>query len=87
MAKDGFTVQSGLIVILPHILMFSGIAKEDVERLSKIAAVKGTIITPWRVIMTGKDLNTMVNSDAIQKHFALHPTKIFFQREFNTQIG
>jgi alpha-glucosidase len=47
----------------PYVLRYS---KEDVERLSKIAEVKGIITTPWRVIMVGKDLNTLVNSDVIQ---------------------
>jgi alpha-glucosidase len=46
----------------PYVLRYT---KEDVERLSKIAEVKGTITTPWRVIMAGKDLNTLVNSDVI----------------------
>lgn len=46
----------------PYVLRYTG---EDVERLSRIAAIKGTITTPWRVILAGKDLNTLVNSDAI----------------------
>ena len=46
----------------PYVLRYS---KEDVERLSKIAAIKGTITTPWRVVLIGTDLNTLVNSDAI----------------------
>lgn len=46
----------------PYKLRYS---KEDVERLSKIAGIDGTITTPWRVIIAGKDLNTIVNSDAI----------------------
>jgi alpha-glucosidase len=39
--------------------------KEDVERLSKPAAISGEIVTPWRVVLVGKDLNALVNSDAI----------------------
>lgn len=42
----------------PYVLRYS---KEDVERLSKPAGIKGTITTPWRVIITGKELNTIVN--------------------------
>jgi len=37
----------------------------DIERLSKPAAIAGPITTPWRVIMIGADLNTLVNSDLI----------------------
>jgi alpha-glucosidase len=36
---------------------------EEGKRLSEPAAVTGTITTPWRVIMAGPDLNTLVNSD------------------------
>jgi alpha-glucosidase len=39
--------------------------KEDIERLSRPAAVAGTITTPWRVVLVGADLNTLVNSDVI----------------------
>lgn len=46
----------------PYVLRYS---KEDVERLSKIAVIAGTITTPWRVVLIGSDLNTLVNSDAI----------------------
>jgi alpha-glucosidase len=38
---------------------------EDVARLSKPAAISGTITTPWRVIIIGRDLNALVNSDII----------------------
>jgi len=37
---------------------------EDTARLKQPAAIKGTITTPWRVILIG-DLNTLVNSDII----------------------
>ncbi|MDP4274377.1 MAG: glycoside hydrolase family 88 protein [Bacteroidota bacterium] len=46
----------------PYVLRYS---KEDVAHLSKIASVTGTISTPWRVVMMGKDLNTLVNCDAL----------------------
>jgi alpha-glucosidase len=39
--------------------------KEDIERLAKPASIAGTITTPWRVVMIGADLNTLVNSDII----------------------
>jgi alpha-glucosidase len=37
----------------------------DVERVSKPAAVVGTITSPWRVVMIGADLNALVNSDIV----------------------
>ncbi len=62
--KNGFTLRLGHShpASYPYVLRYT---KEDVARLSEIAAVKGTITTPWRVIMAGKDLNTIVNCDAI----------------------
>lgn len=39
--------------------------EEDIERLAEPAAVSGTITSPWRVVMVGRDLNTLVNSDII----------------------
>jgi alpha-glucosidase len=39
--------------------------EEEGVRLAKAAAVSGTISTPWRVIMLGRDLNTLVNSDIV----------------------
>ncbi|HEY7090377.1 MAG TPA: glycoside hydrolase family 97 N-terminal domain-containing protein [Tepidisphaeraceae bacterium] len=38
---------------------------EDIERLSHPAVITGTITTPWRVVLVGSDLNTLVNSDLI----------------------
>ncbi len=67
--KNGFTVRLGHShpASYPYVLRYS---KEDVERLSHIAAVKGTITTPWRMIIAGSDLNTLVNCDAV---YALCP--------------
>jgi alpha-glucosidase len=36
--------------------------REEGKRLGKPASITGTITTPWRVVMVGKDLNTLVNS-------------------------
>jgi alpha-glucosidase len=36
--------------------------REEAKRLGKPAPVSGTITTPWRVVMAGRDLNTLVNS-------------------------
>ncbi|SEV88062.1 alpha-glucosidase [Chitinophaga sp. YR573] len=49
-------------VSYPYKLRYS---EEDVIRLSKPAAVSGTITTPWRVVMIGADLNAMVNNDMV----------------------
>jgi len=39
--------------------------REEGKRLAKPAAVVGTITTPWRVVLVGSDLNTLVNSDIL----------------------
>ncbi len=58
--------------------------KEDIERLSKPAAVAGTITTPWRVVMIGADLNAMVNSDIIN-NLAPPPDSKLFPRGARTE--
>ncbi len=60
----GFRIRLGHAhpVSYPYELRYK---KEDIERVSKIAGIKGTITTPWRVIIAGNDLNTLVNSDAL----------------------
>src|SRR5436305_11933216 len=37
----------------------------DVERLARPAAVGGPIVSPWRVVLLGADLNALANSDLI----------------------
>jgi len=39
--------------------------KQDMERLTRPAAITGTITTPWRVVMAGADLNALVNCDIV----------------------
>lgn len=39
--------------------------RQEAKRLGKPAPVSGTITTPWRVVMAGRDLNTLVNSTII----------------------
>jgi alpha-glucosidase len=51
--------------------------KDDVERLAKPAGINGTITTPWRVMMVGADLNTLVNSDIVPS-LAPPPDKALF---------
>jgi alpha-glucosidase len=36
--------------------------RDEGKRLGKPAAITGTITTPWRVVLLGRDLNTLVNS-------------------------
>jgi alpha-glucosidase len=62
--KNGFTLRLGHShpASYPYVLRYT---RDDVERLSKIASVRGTISTLWRVIIAGRDLNTLVNCDAL----------------------
>jgi len=39
--------------------------REEGRRLAKPAAIAGTITTPWRVLLVGRDLNALVNSDVL----------------------
>jgi alpha-glucosidase len=39
--------------------------EEEAKRLAKPATIRGTITTPWRVVMIGPDLNTLVNCDIV----------------------
>ena len=39
--------------------------REEAKRLGKPATVTGTITTPWRVVIAGRDLNALVNSDIL----------------------
>jgi alpha-glucosidase len=62
--------QKGFTTVLGHALPISHpfdlrYGKEEAKRLSQPAAIDGTITTPWRVILAGPDLNTLVNSDII----------------------
>jgi len=58
--------------------------KDDVERLSRPAAVTGTITSPWRVVLLGTSLNTLVNSDIVH-NLAPPPDPAFFPRGFATE--
>jgi alpha-glucosidase len=79
---DGFVTRLGHShpASYPYVLRYT---KEDVERLSKIAETKGNITTPWRVIIAGKDLNTLVNCDAIN-NLCLPPDNILFPNGIKT---
>ena len=39
--------------------------REEAKRLGRAASVDGTITTPWRVVLLGRDLNALANSDVL----------------------
>jgi len=51
--------------------------RDEARRLGKPASISGTITTPWRVVMVGRDLNTLVNS-TILPNLCPAPDKQFF---------
>jgi alpha-glucosidase len=64
----------------PYRLRYS---PEDTLRLHQPAAIAGTIITPWRVVIIGSDLNTMVNSDMVP-NLCPAPDKALFPEGLHT---
>ncbi len=52
---------------------------ENATRLSAPAALGGTITSPWRVVIIGPDLNTLVNTDAIHDLCPPADSKLFPQ--------
>src|SRR6266536_4110392 len=62
--ERGFTTVLGhaLPVSHPFALRYG---KDEARRLSQPAAIDGMITTPWRVIMIGPNLDTLVNCDTI----------------------
>lgn len=57
---------------------------DEHKRLSSPAKIAGTITTPWRVIILGKDLNALVNSDIIH-NLSPKPDKKLFPKDINTE--
>lgn len=49
----------------------------DAGRLSRAAAVTGHIATPWRVMMLGRDLNALVQSDLVHNLAPTPDPKLF----------
>jgi alpha-glucosidase len=64
----------------PYRLRYSA---EDTLRLQQPAVVTGTITTPWRVVIIGSDLNTMVNSDIVH-NLCAPPDKTLFPEGIHT---
>ena len=64
----------------PYVLRYK---EDNAKRLAVPAAIEGPITTPWRVVLIGKDLNTLVNSDAIH-NLSDPPDKALFPQGFAT---
>jgi alpha-glucosidase len=62
--RGGFAERLGHAVppSYPYTLRYG---EENAKRLAVPAAIVGPITTPWRVVLVGRDLNTIVNADAI----------------------
>jgi alpha-glucosidase len=65
----------------PYRLRYS---PEDTLRLQQPAAIAGTIVTPWRVVIIGSDLNTLVNSDIVY-NLCPPPDKTLFPEGIHTR--
>jgi alpha-glucosidase len=57
--------------------------REEGKRLGKAAAITGAITTPWRVVMVGRDLNTVVTS-TILPNLCPPPDPILFPQGIET---
>jgi len=53
--------------------------RENGKRLATPASVKGTITTPWRVVLVARDLNGLVNSDIVPNLCPPADPKLFSQ--------
>src|SRR5437870_9754974 len=80
--------QRGFKAVLGHALPVSHpfdlrYGKGEAKRLSKPAAIEGTITTPWRVVMLGPDLNSLVNCDIVDS-VSPPPDKTIFPQGLHT---
>lgn len=55
----------------------------DIARVTKPAAISGTITSPWRVVLIGRDLNALVNSDIVH-NLCPPPDRKLFPKGMNT---
>jgi alpha-glucosidase len=60
----------------PYTLRFG---EENAKRLAAAAPVDGPITTPWRVVVAGRHLNTIANSDAVHNLSAPPDPAVFPQ--------
>src|SRR5262249_3213006 len=56
---------------------------DEAKRLANAAPIGGAITTPWRVVMVGRDLNTLVNCDIVP-NLTPPPNKQLFPQGINT---
>jgi alpha-glucosidase len=80
--------QRGFKTVLGHALPISHpfdlrYGAEEAKRLAVPAALSGTITTPWRVVMVGANLNTLVNCDIVGS-VSPPPDKKYFPAGQNT---
>ena len=81
--------QGGFKAVLGHALPVSHpfdlrYGKEEAKRLSQPAAFTGLVTTPWRVVMIGADLNTLVNCDIIS-NVSPRADRSLFPQDLNTE--
>jgi alpha-glucosidase len=74
--------QQGFRTVLGHALPVSHpfdlrYGALEAKRLAVPAAMAGTITTPWRVVMAGRDLNTLVNCDIVSNVSPPPDNKLF----------
>jgi len=81
--QRGFNVRLGheAEISYPYVLRYG---EEDAERLTAPATIRGTIKTPWRVVMIGSDLNALVNCDIIH-NVSPPPDKKLFPNGFDEE--
>lgn len=74
--KRGMTLRlpSSQPTSYPYKLRYSA---ADTLALSKPAVLSGTVTTPWRVLMIGKDLNALVNNDMVHNLCPAPDPKLF----------
>jgi alpha-glucosidase len=60
----------------PYVLRYK---EDNAARLAIPASIDGDITTPWRVVMVARDLNTLVNSDAVHNLAAAPDPALFPQ--------
>ena len=58
----------------PYTLRFG---EDNAKRLAVAAPVEGRITTPWRVVIVGRNLNALVNSDAVANLSSAPDPKLF----------
>ena len=64
----------------PYVLRYK---EDNAARLAIPASIDGEITTPWRVVMMARDLNTLVNSDAVH-NLAAPPDPALFPQGSRT---